>query len=164
MTMGRAGPRRTNRAVSATAAPVVSRVETATAVAGGSESQRTPDSAAVSGDESGGSTYQSPDWPLVDQISRDARAEAVRLCVRSGSPMTTTRRAADVARFRSAVATGASVAASRQRPGSVSTNIFTGTRATSRNAFARNRDSQSGGDARITAAGSRLTSIAKRRA
>jgi len=162
--MGRAGPRRTNRAVSATIAVVVSPVETATAVAGGNESHRTPDNVAVSGEESGGSTYQSPDCPLVCQTSRDAWTEAMRLCVRSGSPITTTSRAAEVARFSSAVATGASVAASRQRPRSVSTNIFTGTRATSLSALARKRDSQSGGEARITAAGSELTSSAKRRA
>ena len=67
---------------------VVSRVETATAVAGGSESHRTPDNAAVSGDDSGDSTYQSPDCPLVCHTSRDAWMEAVTLCVRSGSPMT----------------------------------------------------------------------------
>src|SRR5438034_7948256 len=161
--MGRAGPRRTNRAVSATMALVVSRVETATAVAGGSESHRTPDNAAVSGEESGGSTYQSPDCPLVCQTSRDTWTEAVRLCVRSGSPITTTSRAAEAARFRSAFATGARVAASRQRPRSVSTNIFTGTRATSLSALARKRDSQSGGEARITAAGSWLTSTTNSR-
>src|SRR5207247_10129950 len=75
-----------------------------------------------------------------------------------------TGRAAAVLRAKSAGETGASVAASRQRPGSVATNDFTGTRATSASVRDRKRVSQSGGAASITIAGAGLTSTTNRRA
>ena len=77
--------------------------------------------------------------------------------------MATTSRALAAALVSRLVGTGTSVAPSRQRPASVSTNTFTGTRATSLSVRARKRVSQSGGEAKMTAAGARLTSIAKRR-
>jgi len=138
-----------------------SRAGMVTAVAGGSESHGTPASAAVKGDDGGRSTYQSPACPLVGHNNTALRAVNSR--ARPGSPVAITSRAALAARVSSAAATGARVAPSRQRPASVSTNTRTGRRATSLRVRARNRASQSGGEAKITAAGSRLTSTAKRR-
>ena len=161
--IGRAGPRRASRAVRATVAVRFESRETVTAVAGGNESQRTPASAAVNGEESGRSTYQSPAWPFVGHrrsalLVRGPAGPGVNSRARCGSPVAITRRAPTAARVRSAVATGARVAPSRQRPASVSTNTRTGRRATTLSVRARNRASQSGGDAKMTAAGSRLTS------
>ena len=139
---------------------------TVTAVAGGKESHRTPAKAAVNGEDRGGSTYQSPLWPFVGHRSSAflAPGSAVNSRARCGSPVAMTSRAPAAARVRSAIATGASVAPSRQRPASVSTNTRAGKRATSLSVRARNRASQSGGDAKMTAAGSRLKSIANNRA
>src|SRR3989454_2255447 len=126
-----------------------------------------PTSAAATGDGGGGSTYQSPGTPpTVGHESREGGAARRSPGVGSkvGSPTATTSRAAAVLRARSAGETGASVAASRQRPGSVATNVFTGTRATSASVRDRKRVSQSGGAASITIAGAGLTSTTKRRA
>src|SRR5438445_238339 len=137
------------------------------AVAGGTESQGMPASAAATGDGGGGSTYQSPGTPpTVGHESREGGAarRSPGVGSRVGSPAATTSRAAAVLRAKSAGETGASVAASRQRPGSVATNVFTGTRATSASVRDRKRVSQSGGAASITIAGAGLTSTTNRRA
>src|SRR3989441_9223365 len=125
-----------------------------------------PASAAATGDGGGGSTYQSPGTPpTVGHHSREAAARGDRGAGSSaGSPAATTSRAAAMLRVRSDGETGASVAASRQRAGSVATNVRTGTRATSASVRDRKRVSQSGGAASITIAGAGLTSTTKRRA
>src|SRR2546426_1056024 len=167
-TIGRCAPRRASRALSATS-PDVSRpgATPVAAVAGGTESQGMPTSAAATGDGGGGSTYQSPATPpTVGHESREGGAarRSPGVGSRGGSPTATTSRAAAVLRAKSAGETGASVAASRQRPGSVATNVFTGTRATSASVRDRKRVSQSGGAASITIAGAGLTSTTNRRA
>src|SRR2546430_3549758 len=170
VTMGRGTPRRASRAVSATAALESRGFGIPAAVAGGGESHTIPDSVPASGDAGGRSTYQSPAWPSVDHTSLAGPPLRPRALLESrygrarlGSPVSTTRRAPWAARVNSPAVTGASVAPSRQRPGSASTKTFTGTRATSVSERARNRISQSGGAAKITAAGWRLTSIANNR-
>ena len=119
----------------------------------------------MNGEDRGRSTYQSPLWPFVRHRSSAflAPGSAVNSRARCGSPVAMTSRAPAAALVRSAIATGASVAPSRQRPASVSTNTRAGKRATSLSVRARNRASQSGGDAKITAAGSRLTSTTNSR-
>src|SRR5207247_614080 len=71
--IGRAAPRRAKRAASATVDAVESWACTTTAVAGGNESHSTPASAAVNGEESGRSTYQSPGWPFVGHSNTAGR-------------------------------------------------------------------------------------------
>src|SRR3989475_2186910 len=159
VTIGRGGPRRASRATSATdVAGVEWGVSATTGAAGGNESQSTPAGAAVKGEDSGSPTYQSPGWPFVGHNSPAFLDPPLNARACAGSPIAITSRAFTAALVRTLVATGASVAPSRQRPASVSTNTFTGTRATSPSVRARKRVSQSGGDAKITAAGSRLTS------
>jgi len=63
------------------------------AVAGGNESHSTPASAAVNGEESGRSTYQSPAWPFVGHSKTAGLDPPVNARDRSGSPMATTSRA-----------------------------------------------------------------------
>src|SRR3989475_8258519 len=165
--IGRGTPRRASRALSATTRDVSRPGATSVAAAaGGTESQRMPASAAATGDGGGGSTYQSPGTPpTVGHHSREGAARGDRgVGSWAGSPAATTSRAAAVLRARSDGDTGASVAASRQRAGSVATNVFTGTRATSASVRDRKRVSQSGGAASITIAGAGLTSTTNRRA
>src|SRR2546427_568135 len=167
-TTGRGVPRRARRAVSTTTAALSvgrGRARSDTAAAGASESHAIPASAPASGDGPAGCTYQSPSWPRVVDQFRMAPLDANRSSG-AGFPARTTRRAPATTRVTSAVETGARLAASRHPPppGSDSTKVRTGTRATSLRARARNRLSQSGGDASSTTEGWGLTSSTNRRA
>src|SRR6266705_1995588 len=163
-TTGRGGPRRASRAVSATIVPL-SGASSLSEVAGGSESHATPPSAPARGEGPGGWMYQSPSCRRPSGHRSTAPPGARRAKV-AGSPASITSRAAATARATSAGGTAASVAASRHRlpPGSVATNALSGTRATSVKVRARNRVSQSGGDASSTTDGCGLTSSTNVRA
>src|SRR5690349_18326753 len=163
---GRGGPRRASRAVSATTAELsICEAASTSDDAGGSESHATPASAVARGDAPGGCTYQSPSCRPVPGQDSIAPFGANPANV-AGSPASITSCAAATARVTSLAGRLSSVAASRQPlPGrSVSTNVRTGRRATSANVRARNRVSQSGGDASSTTEGLGLTSITNRRA
>src|SRR4029077_2617544 len=156
---GRGGPRRARRAVRATV-DELSLGSSARDAAGGSESQATPASAVASDEGPGGCTYQSPSSRLVvgQSIIAPLGANPVNA---AGSPASITSCAEATARATSLTGRRSSDAPSRQPlPGrSVSTNVRTGRRATSASVRARNRVSQSGGDARSTTEGWGLTSI-----
>src|SRR5204863_4675751 len=165
-TIGRAGPRRARRAASAIVVEL-SGTSSTRDVAGGSESHATPASAPVSGEgpEGGGCTYQSPSRRRVPGQRSTAPLGLKRLND-VGSPASMTSAAPATARATSLGGRPSSVVPSRQRfpPGSASMNVRTGTRATSSSVRARNRVSQSGGEASSTMDGGGLTSSTNRRA
>ena len=165
---GRGGPRRASRAVSATTAELSIWAASARDAAGGSESQAIPASAVASGEGPGVCTYQSPSCrppPPAAGQSRVAPFGANPLNA-AGSPASITSCAEAKARATSLAGRLSSVVASRHPfPGrSVSTKVRTGSRATSVRVRARNRVSQSGGDASSTTEGWGLTSMANSRA